>query len=87
MGANSRLESICDHLLLNNRYNYAGYEESNSFTALSTDEATQDCAETPETRQTNAEDVATSSCVDKSKESDENIGEIIMKSMVETVSA
>lgn len=77
MGANSKLESFCDHLL-NNRYNYAGYEESNSYSMLSTDEATQDSTEKTESVPTNE---------NGPKDCDENFGEIIKKSIVETVSA
>ncbi|CAH1130369.1 unnamed protein product [Ceutorhynchus assimilis] len=77
VGANSKLESFCDHLLLNNRYNYAGYEESNSYALLSTDETTQDGTEktTIETSSDGPKDTG-----------DENFGEIIKKSIVETVS-
>ncbi|KAL1494835.1 hypothetical protein ABEB36_010362 [Hypothenemus hampei] len=86
VGANSKLESFCDHLLLNNRYNYAGYEESNSYSVLSTDEATQDGTETTEMVSVINEDNGTT-IGNGLRECDENFGEIIKKSIVETVSA
>ncbi|XP_066138005.1 uncharacterized protein Axud1 [Euwallacea fornicatus] len=75
VGANSKLESFCDNLL-NNRYNYAGYEESNNYTLLSTESAEKiDSA------------AANGTTVNVPRECDENFGEIIKKSIVETVSA
>lgn len=82
VGANSKLESFCD--LLNNRYNYAGYEESNNYTSLSTDEATQDGTEKTESVATNENGTSNGH---SQEECDENFGEIIKKSIVETVSA
>lgn len=83
VGANSKLESFCD--LLNNRYNYAGYEESNNYTSLSTDEATQDGTEKTESVVTNENGTTNNSL--SQDDCDENFGEIIKKSIVETVSA
>ncbi|XP_050309817.1 uncharacterized protein LOC126745841 isoform X1 [Anthonomus grandis grandis] len=90
VGANSKLESFCDHLL-NNRYSYAGYEES-TYAILNSDEATQDGTEKTDDNAVHLTNNETKSgTVDGTnsgnpKDCDENFGEIIKKSIVETVS-
>lgn len=80
VGANNKIESFSD--LLNGRYNYPGYEDTNNFNCLNTSdvpasnnpERGQKCDNTTNGN-TNSEDC------------DDNFGEIIKKSMVETTSA
>ncbi|KAF7280381.1 hypothetical protein GWI33_006112 [Rhynchophorus ferrugineus] len=80
VGANSKLESFCD--LLNNRYSYTSYEESTSFTSLTV-------SQSPSTVTNEKIDPSSTnpSTDPNQEECDENFGEIIKKSMVETVSA
>ncbi|XP_063903492.1 uncharacterized protein Axud1 isoform X2 [Zophobas morio] len=80
VGANNKIESFSD--LLNGRYNYPGYEDANNFNSLNPSdvpangnpERGQKC-EANANANTNTEDC------------DDNFGEIIKKSMVETTSA
>lgn len=83
IGANNKIESFSD--LLNGRYNYSGYEEGNNFSGLNTNE---NPANNSNERIEKSNGVLTNnSNVTATDDCDENFGEIIKKSMVETVSA
>ncbi|RZC40065.1 hypothetical protein BDFB_001370 [Asbolus verrucosus] len=81
VGANNKIESFSD--LLNGRYNYPGYEDTNNFNNLNPSDVpasnnpdrVQKCESNATNANTNSEDC------------DDNFGEIIKKSMVETTSA
>lgn len=82
VGANNKIESFSD--LLNGRYCYAGYDESSNFSALNN--SNNDNVNNSDERTGKSEENSTK-ISNGSEDSDENFGEIIKKSMVETVSA
>lgn len=77
IGSNNKIESFSE--LLHNRYNYTNYEDPQSFPSINpSGDNLNERSEKSET--TNSTATAAEDC-------DENFGEIIKKSMVETVSA
>lgn len=83
IGANNKIESFSD--LLNGRYNYSGYEESNNFSSANGNE---NSANNSNDRINKSHGAPTNNSSSSGAEDcDENFGEIIKKSMVETVSA
>ncbi|XP_008194370.2 uncharacterized protein Axud1 isoform X1 [Tribolium castaneum] len=80
VGANNKIESFSD--LLHGRYNYPGYEDTNNFNCLNPSDVP--ASNNPERDQKcdNATNGNTNS-----DDCDDNFGEIIKKSMVETTSA
>lgn len=82
IGANNKIESFSE--LLNGRYNYTGYEESGSFHGLEGGETSSNANERVAKSVANTTNGSTAN---GSEECDENFGEIIKKSIVETVSA
>ncbi|KAJ8929478.1 hypothetical protein NQ314_017831 [Rhamnusium bicolor] len=83
IGANNKIESFSE--LLNGRYNYVGYEERNSFSGLDHTEAPAN--NTNERTEKTTVNLTNNINANSSDDCDENFGEIIKKSMVETVSA
>ncbi|KAK4879808.1 hypothetical protein RN001_007954 [Aquatica leii] len=83
VGANIKIESFSD--LLNGRYNYAAYEETASFPSLTNTDVT--AANNSERSLIDKGENIVSSTSSNTENCDENFGEIIKKSIVETVSA
>ncbi|KAF5288614.1 hypothetical protein FQR65_LT11985 [Abscondita terminalis] len=83
VGANIKIESFSD--LLNGRYTYAAYEESASFPSLNNTDAS--AANNSERSLIDKGENIVSSTSSSNENCDENFGEIIKKSIVETVSA
>lgn len=83
IGANNKIESFSE--LLNGRYNYSGYEDTNAFSGLDpAEEPANGANERIEKVSANSTNNGNSN---SSEDCDENFGEIIKKSIVETVSA
>lgn len=83
IGANNKIESFSD--LLNSRYNYSGYQDSNDYSGLNTNETSANNSNDRIDKNNGV--VANNLNTNGTEECDENFGEIIKKSMVETVSA
>ncbi|XP_068902797.1 uncharacterized protein Axud1 isoform X2 [Tenebrio molitor] len=78
VGANNKIESFSD--LLNGRYNYPGYEDANNFNSLNPSEVPAANPERGQKCESTNPNANPDDC-------DDNFGEIIKKSMVETTSA
>lgn len=83
IGANNKIESFSD--LLNGRYNYSGFEERNNFSNLNANENSANNGN--DSMQKSNGVLTNNSNTNGTEDFDENFGEIIKKSMVETVSA
>lgn len=83
IGANNKIESFSD--LLNGRYNYSGYEEGNNFSGMNSNENSSNNINDKADKSHGA--LTNNPNSNGTEDCDENFGEIIKKSMVETVSA
>ncbi|XP_018329225.1 uncharacterized protein LOC108739706 isoform X2 [Agrilus planipennis] len=83
MGTNNKIESFSD--LLNGRYNYSTYDESNNYAVLGNSSMSDGAPDGQRVLREKGESSTSTSTT--SDDCDENFGEIIKKTMVETVSA
>ncbi|KAF2901992.1 hypothetical protein ILUMI_04192 [Ignelater luminosus] len=86
VGANNKIESSFSDLL-NGRYNYTAYEETAGFPALNNSEVSAGNSSERAVLEKSDSNVSSTSSSSNNEDCDENFGEIIKKSMVETVSA